>query len=130
MAERDQSSKCSSESLRRVNVDDMNHIKVVILMADEAGHKPVNPPASSKSVPTSRPNQEPVRLMISGSRWGIKVMIHTLFKLGFAPVDAWSKPQTIPNSDQLMSVMTKYIRMSERAGESDIDPTANEKPGM
>ena len=88
-------------------------------MTDEAGRKPLNPPASSESPVTSRPNQEPVHLMITGSRWGIRIVIHTLFKLGFAPVDAWSKPQQIPHSSRLMSVMTKYIQKPKGAGESD-----------
>ncbi|NEZ67721.1 hypothetical protein D0962_34015 [Leptolyngbyaceae cyanobacterium CCMR0082] len=87
-------------------------------MADETLRKLINPPASSELTVTSRQNQEPVRLMISGSRWGIKIMIYTLFKLGFAPVDAWSKPQQIPHSNRLMSVMTKYIQRPGRIGES------------
>mgnify|MGYP001804198562 CR=1 FL=1 len=88
-------------------------------MANETGPKPPNSDASSKAAPTSRPNQEPVHLMVSGSRWGIKVMIHTLVKLGIAPIDAWSKPQQIPHSNRLMSVMTKYIRKPKGAGQSD-----------
>lgn len=94
-------------------------------MADQAERKPIAPPPVSSELPvTSRPNQEPVRLMLSGSRWAIKVMIHTLFKCGVAPVDAWSKPQQIPHSNKLMSVMTKYIQKPERVGESD----ASKKP--
>ena len=94
-------------------------------MADEAGRKLTNSSTSRKVAPTSRPNQEPVRLMVSGSRWGIKIMIHTLFKLGFAPVDDWSKPQQILNSDLLMSVMTKHIQKPKRVGESDTSNQAD-----
>ncbi len=36
-------------------------------MADEAERKPIDPSASSELAATSRSNQEPVRLMISGS---------------------------------------------------------------
>ena len=88
-------------------------------MADKAEPKHIKPSKPSKPLSISRSNQEPVRLMISGSRWGIKVMIHTLFKMGVAPVDAWSKPQQIPNSDRLMSVMTKFIQKPKREGGTD-----------
>lgn len=86
-------------------------------MADKPERKPIKPSRPSEPRVISRPNQEPVRLMISGSRWGIQVMIHTLFKMGFAPVDAWSKPQKIPNSDRLMSVMTRFINKPKKEGE-------------
>lgn len=87
-------------------------------MANETGREPLDPSGSSEAAPTSKSNQEPVHLMVSGSRWGIKVMIHTLFKLGIAPVDAWSKPQQIPHSNRLMSVVTKYIQKPKKSEKS------------
>ena len=94
-------------------------------MADEAGRRPVNPSVSSKAADTPRREQEPVHLMVSGSRWGIRIMIHTLFKLGFAPVDAWSKPQQIPHSSKLMSVMTKHVKKPRKEGGQDSSDRRN-----
>ncbi|MEM7061704.1 MAG: hypothetical protein AAF572_00850 [Cyanobacteria bacterium P01_B01_bin.77] len=76
-------------------------------MADNAEHNPFSSPTS---ISLTRADKEPVYLMVSGSEWGIRVMIHTLFKRGVASVDAWSKPQQMPNSDKLMSITTKHIQ--------------------
>lgn len=94
-------------------------------MTDEAGREFVNLPAVSELTATSKPNQEPVRLMISGSRWGIKVIIYTLFQCGVAPVGAWSKLQQMPHSDRLMSVMTRYVQKpngTENSNQADQSP--------
>lgn len=59
---------------------------------------------------SSESGREPVRIMLIGSKVGIDVMVKLLHQLGFAEVGDWSKPQTYPNSDKLMSVLTKWIR--------------------
>ena len=65
------------------------------------------------------PNREPVSIILTGSSWGIRLMIYTLFKCGFAEVDAWSKLQQMPSSDRLMSLMTKHINSAEKPQDSD-----------
>ena len=65
------------------------------------------------------PNREPVSIILTGSSWGIRLLIYTLFKCGFAEVDAWSKLQQMPSSDRLMSVMTKHIHPVEKPHDSD-----------
>ncbi|MEO0376793.1 MAG: hypothetical protein AAF329_19670 [Cyanobacteria bacterium P01_A01_bin.17] len=67
----------------------------------------------------AKPNREPVSIILTGSSWGIRLMIYTLFKCGFAEVDAWSKLQQMPSSDRMMSVMTKYINPAEKPQDSD-----------
>ncbi|MEM8612678.1 MAG: hypothetical protein AAGF93_11715 [Cyanobacteria bacterium P01_H01_bin.105] len=67
------------------------------------------------------PTVKPVSIILTGSSWGIRLMIHTLFKCGFAEVDAWSKLQQMPSSDRLMSVMTKQIHPTEKPEDSDSD---------
>ena len=64
-------------------------------------------------------NREPVSIILTGSSWGIRLMIYTLFKCGFAEVDAWSKLQQMPSSDRLMSLMTKHINSAEKPQDSD-----------
>ncbi|MEM6252854.1 MAG: hypothetical protein AAF821_08025 [Cyanobacteria bacterium P01_D01_bin.156] len=83
-------------------------------MADEFVPNPDNSSTSPAPANVSRPNPEPVRIIVSGSRSGIRVVIHTLFKCGFAQVDEWSKLQAEPHTHRLMSVMTKHIRVDER----------------
>ena len=72
--------------------------------------------STAHSVPESqesgleRGDREPVLILIIGSRRGIANIIQTLFRLNFAQVHEWSKPQVDPNSGRLMSILTKYIR--------------------
>ncbi|MEM8808320.1 MAG: hypothetical protein AAGF01_20055 [Cyanobacteria bacterium P01_G01_bin.38] len=47
--------------------------------------------------------------MLIGSAVGIDVIVKLLHQLGFAEVGDWSKPQTYPNSDKLMSILIKWI---------------------
>jgi hypothetical protein len=66
----------------------------------------------SPEVPTStRPDQEPVRIMVVGSQRAVQLVIHTLFRLGFAQVSEWSKLQIEPVTRKFMSVLTKYVRV-------------------
>lgn len=54
-------------------------------------------------------DREPVRILISGSRPGIRTIIHTLHRLGFAQAHEWSQPQLDPHTGRLMSILTKFI---------------------
>ncbi|NEP19151.1 MAG: hypothetical protein F6J97_20010 [Leptolyngbya sp. SIO4C1] len=62
------------------------------------------------SLNKSNANREPVRIILVGSAMGINLIIKILHRLGFAEVGDWSKPQAYPNSDKLMSILTKWIR--------------------
>jgi hypothetical protein len=55
-------------------------------------------------------DREPVLVIIIGSRRGIANIIQTLFRLNFAQVYEWSKPQVDQNSRRWMSILTKYVR--------------------
>lgn len=80
-------------------------------MADELEPKSTHAPIVEES---ASPSREAVSIIVTGSSQGIQLMIHTLFKCGFAEVDAWSKLQQMPSSDRLMSVMTKHIHSAEK----------------
>jgi len=73
----------------------------------------------SPALPDDRPNshsalseQEVVRISVVGSRKTVLETIHTLYKLGFAPVGDWSKLQRGPQPGQFVSVL---IRRSRKA---------------
>ena len=73
----------------------------------------------SPGLPDDRPNsdsalseQAVVRISVVGSRKTVLETIHTLYKLGFAPVGDWSKLQRGPQPGQFVSVL---IRRSRKA---------------
>ena len=57
----------------------------------------------------TQPNREPVRIILIGSARGIRLIIQILYRLGFAEPRAWSELQVMPQSDRLMSILTKWI---------------------
>jgi hypothetical protein len=57
-------------------------------------------------------DRESVLVIIIGSRRGITNIMQTLFRLNFAQIHEWSKPQVDPNSGRLMSILTKYVRFN------------------
>lgn len=71
---------------------------------EDSTDRPTSPPASS------RPDREPVRLMVVGSRHGVTTIIHTLHSKDFASADEWSRFQPEPMTGQMMSVITKWVR--------------------
>ena len=58
----------------------------------------------------TKPDHEPVRIIVSGSRHGVTGIIHALYQLGFAQVAEWSTFQNEPHSGRCMRVLTKYVR--------------------
>jgi hypothetical protein len=54
-------------------------------------------------------DREPIRILISGSRLGIRTIIYTLHCLGFAQVHEWSQPQIDPQNGRFLSILTKFI---------------------
>ncbi|MBN4002652.1 hypothetical protein [Nostoc sp. LPT] len=58
-------------------------------------------------------NREQVKILLIGSRRGINSIIYWLYRLGFAEVTAWSKPQVAPNSEdrEMMSITVKQVTL-------------------
>ena len=52
-------------------------------------------------------NGDRVRLLAIGSREGVTETIHTLHVLGYAEVGAWSPMLPVPNSTEVMSILTR-----------------------
>jgi hypothetical protein len=58
------------------------------------------------------PEREPLRILVIGSRKGVIGTIHTLHRLRFAEVGAWSPLLPGPNPGEVMSILTRYILLS------------------
>jgi hypothetical protein len=55
----------------------------------------------------SSDNGDRLRLLAIGSREGVTETIHTLHVLGYADVGAWSPVLPVPNSTEVMSILTR-----------------------
>lgn len=53
-------------------------------------------------------NGERLRVLVIGSREGITETMHQLHVLGYAEFAAWSPILPVPNSSEVMSILTKY----------------------
>jgi hypothetical protein len=55
----------------------------------------------------SSDNDDRLRLLAIGSREDVTQTIHTLHVLGYADVGAWSPMLPVPNSTEVMSILTR-----------------------
>jgi hypothetical protein len=53
---------------------------------------------------------EKVRLLVIGSPEGIKDVMQSLHRLGYAEVGAWSRIVPIPEEPAFVSILTRYRR--------------------
>jgi hypothetical protein len=53
---------------------------------------------------------EKVRLLVIGSVEGVTEVIHTLHRLKYAEVGAWSRIVPIPDEGMFMSILTRHRR--------------------
>lgn len=73
--------------------------------ASETPADPVSPSASPE--PTA--NREPVKILIIGSPQGVNNIIHSLYRLKFAEVTAWSPLQPTANPDEVVSILKRQL---------------------
>ena len=59
--------------------------------------------------PPSEPNRHPLKVLIVSSPQGVTNTIHTFYRLGYAQVSEWSKPQPTQNPSEVMSVLSRRI---------------------
>lgn len=57
------------------------------------------------SIPPSDPNRVPLKILIISTPQVVNNTIHTFYRLGFAQVSEWSKPQPTQNPGEVMSVL-------------------------
>lgn len=59
--------------------------------------------------PTGEPGREKVLLTVTGSAYAIERVIHELYRVGFAEVREWSRPQPTGRTHEVMRVLTRYV---------------------
>jgi len=69
---------------------------------------PPAPSATPESI-ESIASREPVKISIIGSRRGVKSIIHTLYRLQFAEVTAWSPLQPTGKPGEFVSMLIRQI---------------------
>ena len=68
-----------------------------------------DPETSLPAIPPSDPNRHPLKVLIVSSPQGVTNTIHTFYRLGYAQVSEWSKPQPTQNPGEVMSVLSRRI---------------------
>jgi hypothetical protein len=77
--------------------------------------EPVSLPTGD-SPPPSGDEYELVRILVIGSPGGVNAIIRRLYVLGFARVDEWSRLLPAPNSNEVMSILTRRLRRLRGSG--------------
>lgn len=57
----------------------------------------------------AEPKRDPLKILIISSPKGVNNTIHTFYRLGYAQVSEWSKPQPTQNPGEVMSVLSRRI---------------------
>jgi len=73
--------------------------------SDQTPNPETHPPAT----PPSNPNRHPLKVLIVSSPQGVTNTIHTFYRLGYAEVSEWSKPQPTQNPGEVMSILSRRI---------------------
>jgi len=77
-----------------------------------------NPALQVTIEPAAESGREVIRILVIGSAHGCDRIIHELYRLGFAEVREWSKPQPVRLSPyveatgrthEIMRVLTRYV---------------------
>ena len=77
-----------------------------------------NPALQVTIEPAAEPGREVIRILVIGPVHGVERIIHELYRLGFAEVREWSKPQPVRLSPyveatgrthEIMRILTRYV---------------------
>lgn len=61
------------------------------------------------AIPPSDPHRDPLKILIISSPKGVTSTIHALYRLGYAQVSEWSKPQPTQTPGEVMSILRRRI---------------------
>jgi hypothetical protein len=70
-----------------------------------------SPAPPNEETGSSMPEREPIRHLLTGSPKAVRITIHQLHSLGYAEVGAWSRMMPTANPGEVMSILTKYLRL-------------------
>jgi hypothetical protein len=70
---------------------------------------PPSQPSASTVEPPAEPKRESVKVLLIGSPGGVKNIILTLYRLGFAQVGDWSPLIPTQNSGEVMSILVRRL---------------------
>ncbi len=59
--------------------------------------------------PAAESGREVIRILVIGPAHGVERIVHGLYRLGFAEVREWSKPQPTGRTHEIMRVLTRYV---------------------
>jgi hypothetical protein len=68
-----------------------------------------NPALQVTLAPATEPGREVIRILVIGTAHGVERIVYELYRLGFAEVREWSKPQPTGRSHEIMRVLTRYV---------------------
>ena len=87
---------------------------------DEVRGKAVK--VSESSLSDTIQDYELAKIIVSGSRHGVKTIIHVLYQLDFDQISEWRKFQKEPHSERFMRVLTRHVKKidSTKCHELDI----------
>ena len=58
---------------------------------------------------SSEPNRVPLKILVISSPKGVTSTIHNFYRLGYAQISEWSKPQPTQTPGEVMSVLSRRI---------------------
>ncbi|MFP4101001.1 hypothetical protein [Coleofasciculus sp.] len=70
-----------------------------------------NPQTPLPANPPSEPNRVPLKVLVISTPQGVSNTIHTFYRLGYAQVSEWSKPQPTQNPGEVMSILSRRIQV-------------------
>jgi hypothetical protein len=62
-----------------------------------------------------KPEREPLRFMIIGSREGVKEQILKFYAMEFAQINEWSPLQRTQRKGEVMTILTRYRKKSRQS---------------
>ncbi|MEQ9238872.1 hypothetical protein [Coleofasciculus sp. E2-BRE-01] len=70
-----------------------------------------NPQTPLPANPPSEPNRVPLKVLVISTPQGVSNTIHAFYRLGYAQVSEWSKPQPTQNPGEVMSILSRRIQV-------------------
>ena len=70
-----------------------------------------NPQTTLPANPPLEPNRVPLKVLVISTPQDVSNTIHTFYRLGYAQVSEWSKPQPTQNPGEVMSILSRRIQV-------------------